>query len=165
MASPLQLQHANMVCYVSDFSSFHNIRKACAPHCWGTGLPYAFHIRRTSHNPPRGPSAGCWALTTANTDGTNGLTCRSTEELEILNFGHPSYGWPLRTLLSFGNSSSYPLHQALYIKHNFLHILCYCWQTNGTPSDNHRGPVDSYWDGGSSLAEPEIWLCGQETTT
>jgi hypothetical protein len=33
------------------------------------------HIRRTGHNPPRGPIAGCWVLTTANASGTNGLTC------------------------------------------------------------------------------------------
>jgi hypothetical protein len=29
------------------------------------------------------------------------LAFRSTEELEIINFGHPSDDWPLRTLLSF----------------------------------------------------------------
>jgi hypothetical protein len=28
------------------------------PHCWGTGLPYGLHIRRTGHNPSRGPSVG-----------------------------------------------------------------------------------------------------------
>jgi hypothetical protein len=28
---------------------------------------------------------------------------RSTEELEIINFGDPSYDWPLKTLLSFHN--------------------------------------------------------------
>jgi hypothetical protein len=37
--------------------------------------PYGLHIRRTGHNPPRGPSAGWWELTTANAAGTNGLTC------------------------------------------------------------------------------------------
>jgi hypothetical protein len=37
-------------------------------------LPYGFHIRRTGHNPPRGPSAGWWVLTTADAAGTNGLT-------------------------------------------------------------------------------------------
>jgi hypothetical protein len=31
-----------------------------------------------------------WMLTTANAAGTNGLTClRSTEELQIINFGYP----------------------------------------------------------------------------
>jgi hypothetical protein len=35
------------------------------------GLP----IRRTGHNPRRVPSADWWVLTTANTAGTNGLTC------------------------------------------------------------------------------------------
>jgi hypothetical protein len=33
------------------------------------------HIRKTGHNPPRGPSADWWVLTTANAAGTNGLTC------------------------------------------------------------------------------------------
>jgi hypothetical protein len=45
------------------------------PHCWDTGLPYGLHIRRKGHNPPRGPSAGWWVLTTANAAGPNGLTC------------------------------------------------------------------------------------------
>jgi hypothetical protein len=41
----------------------------------GTGLPYGSHIRRTCYNPPRGPSADWWVLTTANAARTNGLTC------------------------------------------------------------------------------------------
>jgi hypothetical protein len=32
-------------------------------------------MRRTGHNPPRGPSTGWCVLTTANAAGTNGLTC------------------------------------------------------------------------------------------
>jgi hypothetical protein len=32
-------------------------------------------MRRTGHNPPSGPSADWWVLTTANTAGTDGLTC------------------------------------------------------------------------------------------
>jgi hypothetical protein len=36
------------------------------PHCWGADLPHGLLIRRTSHNPPRGPSAAWWVLTTAN---------------------------------------------------------------------------------------------------
>ncbi|RVE53003.1 hypothetical protein evm_002301 [Chilo suppressalis] len=32
-------------------------------------------LGRLGHNPPRGPSAGWWVLTTANAAGTNGLTC------------------------------------------------------------------------------------------
>jgi hypothetical protein len=40
----------------------HHLR----PQCWGTGLPHGLYIRRTGHNPPRGPSAGWWVLTTAN---------------------------------------------------------------------------------------------------
>jgi hypothetical protein len=39
----------------------------------GTGLLYGLHIRRTSHNLPRRPSAGL--LTTVNAAGANGLTC------------------------------------------------------------------------------------------
>jgi hypothetical protein len=56
----------------------------------GTGLPNGLLIKRTGHNPPRGPSAGWWVLTAANAAGTNGLTCyRSTEKLEIINFWSP----------------------------------------------------------------------------
>jgi hypothetical protein len=40
-----------------------------------THLPNDSTARRTAHNPPRGPSADWWVLTTANTAGTNGLTC------------------------------------------------------------------------------------------
>jgi hypothetical protein len=36
---------------------------------------YGLHIRNTGHNPPRGPSAGWWVLTTAIAAGTNGLSC------------------------------------------------------------------------------------------
>ncbi|RVE41070.1 hypothetical protein evm_014281 [Chilo suppressalis] len=32
-------------------------------------------IGRLGHDPPRGPSADWWVLTTANAAGTNGLTC------------------------------------------------------------------------------------------
>jgi hypothetical protein len=32
------------------------------------------YTRKTGYNSPRGPSAGWWVLTTANTAGTNGLT-------------------------------------------------------------------------------------------
>jgi hypothetical protein len=45
------------------------------PHCWGTGLPYGLHIKRTGHNPPRETDASWCVLTTANAAGTNGLTC------------------------------------------------------------------------------------------
>jgi hypothetical protein len=38
-----------------------------------------------------------WVLTSANATRTN----RSTEEIKIINFGHPPYDRPLRTLLSF----------------------------------------------------------------
>jgi hypothetical protein len=42
--------------------------------CWGTGLLYGLHIRRTGHNPPRGPKTDWWVLTTSTAAGTNGLT-------------------------------------------------------------------------------------------
>jgi hypothetical protein len=45
------------------------------PHCWGTGLPYGLHIKRTGQSPPHRPSAGWWVLTTANAAGNNGSTC------------------------------------------------------------------------------------------
>jgi hypothetical protein len=41
----------------------------------GTSLPYGLPTRRTGHNPPRGPSADWWVLTTVNAAGTNGLAC------------------------------------------------------------------------------------------
>jgi hypothetical protein len=70
-------------------------------HCWGTGLPYGLHIRRTGHSPPRGPSAGWWVLTTANAAGTNSLTCLPKHGGGQDNnfFGHPSNHWPI--LLNF----------------------------------------------------------------
>jgi hypothetical protein len=37
--------------------------------------PYGLHIKRTGHNPPRGPSVDCWRLTTTNAAGTDALTC------------------------------------------------------------------------------------------
>jgi hypothetical protein len=51
--------------------------------------PSLLHIRRTGYNPPRGTSADWWVLTTANAAGANGLTFRSTEELEIINVWSP----------------------------------------------------------------------------
>jgi hypothetical protein len=51
----------------------HHHHQAINPYSWGTGFTYRLHIRRTGHNPPRGP--GWWVLTTANAAGTNGLTC------------------------------------------------------------------------------------------
>jgi hypothetical protein len=47
-------------------------------HSWGTGLPCGLPSRRTGHNPPRGPNADWWLLTTANVIG-------STEKLDIIN--------------------------------------------------------------------------------
>jgi hypothetical protein len=44
------------------------------------GLPFRLNIRRTCHNPPRGPSTGWWVLTIANAAGTNGLTCLPKHE-------------------------------------------------------------------------------------
>jgi hypothetical protein len=37
--------------------------------------PFLWITHRTGHNSPHGPSADKWVLTTANADGTNGLTC------------------------------------------------------------------------------------------
>jgi hypothetical protein len=42
---------------------------------------YGLHIRSTGHDPQRGPSAGSWVLTTANTAGTNGFACLSKHEV------------------------------------------------------------------------------------
>jgi hypothetical protein len=44
------------------------------PTAGAQAIPYGLHITRTCHNPPRGPSAGWCVLTTANVEGTNGLT-------------------------------------------------------------------------------------------
>jgi hypothetical protein len=46
-----------------------NVRAAGAQAFFGS------HIRKTGHNPPRGPSVYCWVLTTANAARTNGLKC------------------------------------------------------------------------------------------
>jgi hypothetical protein len=61
---------------------------------------------------------------------------RSTEELEIINFGHPSDDWPLRTLLSFrdrtlskltvGPSSSSLIFRNLHALIIILIIWLYC---------------------------------------
>jgi hypothetical protein len=86
------------------------IKKACAP-AVATLIP-----RRTSHNPPRGPSADWWVLTTANATGANGLTClpkhEGARDIEFLAI-HPKTGLTLlsyrdRTLsaLTAGTSSS-----------------------------------------------------------
>jgi hypothetical protein len=52
----------------------HSGKGRPVPHCWGTSLPFGIHIRRSGYNPPRGPSAGWWVLTTAHAARTNGLT-------------------------------------------------------------------------------------------
>jgi hypothetical protein len=46
------------------------------PFCWGIGVPYELHMRRTGteHNLPRGSSDDWWVIATANAAGTNGLT-------------------------------------------------------------------------------------------
>jgi hypothetical protein len=38
-------------------------------------MPSLWITYKKNHNPPRGPSAGWWVLTTANAAGTTGLTC------------------------------------------------------------------------------------------
>jgi hypothetical protein len=87
------------------------------PHCFGTGLPYGLHIRRTGHNPPCGPSAGWWVLTTANS-GANGLTCLPVESMynqqhvnryktiflqSIINFHHFDIKYRLEDLSVWAN--------------------------------------------------------------
>jgi hypothetical protein len=58
-----------------DANHHHHHQPINAPTGWGTGLPYGLPTRRTSHNPPRGPSASWWVLMIANAAGTYGLTC------------------------------------------------------------------------------------------
>jgi hypothetical protein len=57
-------------------------------------------ISHTGQNPPSGPSADWWALTTANAAGTNGLTCLPKHGRARDNkLGHPSNDWTM--LLNF----------------------------------------------------------------
>jgi hypothetical protein len=63
-----------------------------------TDLPYGLHIKRTSHSPPRGLSAGLWVLTAANAAGTIGFTCLPKHGGARYN-KFPSNDWP--TLLNF----------------------------------------------------------------
>jgi hypothetical protein len=63
--------------HITILSVLFSFTSIIRPHCWGTGLPYGLHIRRTGHNPVRRPSVGWWVLTTANVAGTNRLTCLS----------------------------------------------------------------------------------------
>jgi hypothetical protein len=45
------------------------------PHCGAQAFLMDLPTRSTGHNPPRGPSADWWVLTTTNAVGTNGLKC------------------------------------------------------------------------------------------
>jgi hypothetical protein len=56
----------------------------------GTGLSYGLHTRRKGHNPPRGPSAGWWVLSTANAAEINSLTSEARRCSK-----YPSNGWPM----------------------------------------------------------------------
>jgi hypothetical protein len=47
--------------------------------------------------------AACLTSTLLET-GVGANDCKSTEELEIINFGHPSYDWPFWPVLSFPRS-------------------------------------------------------------
>ncbi|CAH0400269.1 unnamed protein product [Chilo suppressalis] len=64
-------------------------------------------IGRLGHDPPRGPSADWWVLTTADAAGTNGLTClpKHGGVRDSKFFGHPSNDRPLRKLLNFNDRS------------------------------------------------------------
>jgi hypothetical protein len=92
--------------------------------------PY-YSVRRTGHNPPRGPSTGWWVLTTANAAGTNGLTCfpkhGGAQINKFLNI-HPMSGQrrltsaiARRSVAAAGPSSSYDI---LYF-HSFVIKLNY----------------------------------------
>jgi hypothetical protein len=74
--------------FVTFFNATTNYKKIIAeeyfiislcPHCWGTGLPYGLHIRRTKHTHHAGP---------VRVGGAQDK--KITEELKIKNFGHPS---------------------------------------------------------------------------
>jgi hypothetical protein len=51
--------------------SVHHHQPIKAPTARAQAFCYGLHIRRMGHNPPHGPSAGWWVLTTVNAAGTN----------------------------------------------------------------------------------------------
>jgi hypothetical protein len=59
---------------IQNYTNISSSSTYYCPHCWGTDLAYGLYIRRIGHNPPRGPNADWWVLTTANAARTNGLT-------------------------------------------------------------------------------------------
>jgi hypothetical protein len=106
----------------------------------GPGLPYGLHIRRTGHNPPCGPSACWWVLTTANATGTNGLAClpkhggaRDNKFLvtnPMSNQRCLTYAIARRSALTAGSSSSSSRHLSLYEytfsrTDNYIHLFLY----------------------------------------
>jgi hypothetical protein len=97
------------------------------PHYWGTGLPYGLHIRRTGHNPPRGPSTGWWVLTTANAAGTNGFTClpkHGGARDNTFLVTHPMTGQ--RCLTSAIDRAHWPSHRAHHCR-SWLHRRHAVW--------------------------------------
>jgi hypothetical protein len=119
---PIKIYNKDSLCY------------KCS-HCWGTSLLYGLHIRRTGHNPPRRPSAGCWVLTTAHADGTNDSTCLPKHGGVWVNkflITHPMYHaetyWPLghraprQILMTFTLKSMYLF---LFLIKTFYRLLIY----------------------------------------
>jgi hypothetical protein len=74
LRSSLKLVQGATIFHVWYVLSLSSLAYQCS-HCWGTGFPYGLYIRRTGHDPPRGPSADWWVLTAVNAAGTNGLKC------------------------------------------------------------------------------------------
>jgi hypothetical protein len=73
--------------YDNSLINFIVIISLLMSHCWGTGLPYGSRIRRTDHNLARERRANWWVLTIGHTAGTNGLTARICNKMQ-LKFWH-----------------------------------------------------------------------------
>jgi hypothetical protein len=69
----ISLKHIKLIAKISLLISNILSSKHCHHHHYQPS--YGLHIKRTGHNPLRGPSADWWVLTIANAAGTNGLTC------------------------------------------------------------------------------------------
>jgi hypothetical protein len=90
---------------MKDLNHHHQLN---APTAGARAFLIDLPTRRTGHNPLRGISVDWWVLTTANTAGTNGLTCLPK------HFGHPfdnrpvllSFRGPTPSALTAGPSSS-----------------------------------------------------------
>jgi hypothetical protein len=93
----------------------------------GHRLSYGLPTRRTGHNPPRGPSADCWLLTTANAAGTNGLTCLPKHGAARDNkflVTHPKTGhWDRCLASAIARRAHWPLDHRAPHRPSFLYIL------------------------------------------